>query len=56
MNPFPYAMFIFVKMQNCVKWHMDRCFPVHNTQNQMPFYSSVTNVEGRRSRFTIQQG
>ena len=32
MNPFPYAMFIFVKLQNCVKRQTDTCFPVQNTQ------------------------
>ena len=32
MNPFPYAMFLFGKMQNCVKRQTDTCFPVQNTQ------------------------
>ena len=27
-----YAMLIFVRMQNCVKWHMDSCLSVQNTQ------------------------
>ena len=32
-------MLIFVRMQNCVKWLTDTCFPVQNTQNAGGEYS-----------------
>lgn len=41
MNPFLYAMFIFVKMQNCVKQQTDTCFPVQNTQEFGHFSGKV---------------
>ena len=34
MNTSAYTMFIFVKMQNCVKRQTDTCFPVQNTQRK----------------------
>ena len=34
-------MFIFVKLQNCVKWLTDSCFSVQNTQRFGQFYSDV---------------
>ena len=45
MNAFVYAMFIFVKMQNCVKWQTDTCFPVQNTQENGP-----TSDRGNKKR------
>jgi hypothetical protein len=32
MNAALYATLIFVRMQNCVKWHMDSCLSVQNRQ------------------------
>ena len=41
MNPFPYAMFLFGKLQNCVKRQTDTCFPVQNKQGIGHFSDSV---------------
>ena len=36
-------MFIFVRLQNCVKWHMDTCLSVQNTQMRTLDFSGVHN-------------
>ena len=35
---------IFSRMQNCVKWHKDTCFPVQNTQKVNGKSGRVYNV------------
>ena len=47
MNAFVYAMFIFVKMQNCVKWHMDTCLSWRNRQEFRQIYSKVHKQKGK---------
>ena len=42
-------MLIFVTLQFCVNWHMDTCFPMQNTQNTAPYYSTVTNYSAKNT-------
>ena len=39
-------MLIFGRMQNCVKWHMDTCFPVQDAQKILDIYGRVYNIPG----------
>ena len=50
MNAFVYAMFIFVKMQNCVKWQTDTCLSVQNAQKEKLIFSTLHNAEERKAQ------
>ncbi len=38
-------MFIFVRMQNCVKRLVDSCFPVQNRQKTVYYYGTLAGKE-----------